>query len=146
MYAHTMSCAHACASEHMCAQACGTAWRSGIHSCVHHARLRVLPITCACKHVEARIAAYTHVCIMIACVCFRSHVPASMCNGMQSCVHVRFHVHMRVLPSACACTCNFMGACVCFRAHVRARRCQLRRATLHYWPAGAPPCIVQPLY
>ena len=69
--AHAFSCAHACASEHMCLQACA--------------------------------AAYTHACIMNTCVSFRAHVCASMCNGIPSCVHVQFHVHMRVLPSTCAC-------------------------------------------
>ena len=100
---------------------------------------------------------------------------------------MRFHVHMGVLPSTCACTSNFICTCVLFQAHVRllgtdptisypillylpgypcknsgsrqggytydpilnvpdkitvvpsmhtSPKLQLRRATLHYWPAG----------
>ena len=65
---------HESAAEHMCAQACGTAYAhlctynfmctrlcfrarvrasmcSGIHSSVHHVHMRVFPSTCARKHV-----------------------------------------------------------------------------------------------
>ena len=38
----------------------------------------------------------------VACVCFRAHMRASMCDHIRSCVHVHFCVQMRVLPSTCA--------------------------------------------
>ena len=42
-----------------------------------------------------------------ACVCLTQasaseHMCAQTCNGIRSCVHVQFHVHMRLLPSRCA--------------------------------------------
>ena len=109
---------YACASEHMCAQACATAYAhvctynfmctcvrfrahvranmcSGMRSCVHHEHVHALQSTCAHK----RVMAYAHVCtqnFMCTCMCFRARVRASMCRGIHSCVH---QVHMRVLPS-----------------------------------------------
>ena len=111
--ARAFSCAHACASNHMC--------------------------------VQAGVTAGTHACIICTCLCFRAHVRARMCNGIRSCLQVRFHVQMRVLPGTFAIRCNFVCTRGCFRSHVRASMCKLRRATLHYWPAGVPQCIIQPV-
>ena len=92
----------------------------GIHSCAHvqfHVHMRVLPSTCACKHVRRHAlmcASCTRVCIRS----LRAHVRASMRNGVTAyihvcthacasehiCVHVQFNVHMLVLPSTCPCT------------------------------------------
>ena len=151
------SCAHAYPSEHMCAYACVTA-RIHVRTCGFmftcvcyraHVRARAFSCAhaCASNHmcVQACVTAYTHVCIMCTCVYFRAHLRRSMCNGIHSCVHVRFHVQMRLLPGTCGITCNFMCTRVCFRSHVRASMCKLRRATLHYWPAGVPQCIIKPV-
>ena len=154
--ARALSCTHACASDHIRVQACLTAYThvcimctcvcfrahvrasmwNVIHSCVHvrfHARMHVLPRTCACT------------CnFMCRCVCFRSHVRASMgklrratlhdwpAGGPQCIVQPVPDVpdKITVAPST----------------HT-SLKLQLRRATLHYWPAGVhmiPACCSLP--
>ena len=136
MRAHALPCAHAYAFEHMCAQACVTAYT---HRCTRgfmftwvcfraHVRARAISCAhaCASAHmcVQACAAACTHLqrrngihsCVH-ACLCFRAHVRAHAVLSAHACASE--HMHARVKACIHVRTCGFIFTCVCFRAHVR---------------------------
>ena len=126
---HTLmraSCAHACASEHLCSQACVTAYAH-------------VSIMCTCvlfrAHVRASmcITAYTHVCtcgFMCTCVRFRAHVRARKSSCAHACASEHMCAQACVTAYTHMSTCDFMCTCRCYRANSRARMSKLRPSNL----------------
>ena len=154
------SCAHACASDHMCVQACVRCgepsmcklrratlhyWPAGVPQCM------VQPVLSVTDNITVVPSTHTSLKFQLqrATLCYW---PA----GAPQCIvqpvlnvpdkitvvpstHTSFLFQCTVQPVL-----NVPDKITVVPSTHTSPKLQPRRATLHYWPAGAPQCIVQP--